>query len=732
MMDVSPKEQEDGDSDVELELECEIEDVEAELEEFVRLNHTGQFNDAHELFDECLVDHVDWFPVAAEFADCLLREGKFSQLEKFLSEVATKFPTPGDRDLLEAISIAARIGVCQSNKLDLRALQRMMLVSPFVRDLNYDSSVKLTEVKWKDTSCERNGIGMTCEQIHCLQVILLCTSTLRKLLPEEPLLDWTLHQSLEQNCQTSCFALLGDGHLWESQRILQSLMYCLPMSEGMNLVTKYIQIIKDKFAGQEAALVALSSLVQRILYQVSGIVSTPLTTLQWNDAVTWALFDVAVVNLAEGSNPPFSWFCLRRLIEDNLAFLLPLVTPPRGYEEIDVLVETVEKGDPVKLEQALSATTSKFDKAEVRKMALIEAAKKPSNTAMDQFIDQSTVNATDGFQRTALHLASFSTQRQARMVKALLKKGANPDSMDWFERTALHYAVASPPAMNIAMQISARSYDPHYVLETESLAIIKSLISHDQNLIHKRDAQGLTPLDVANKYGSPIPRNELLQVFSKENDTNIAESKDSKSAPSTQRRRVHHSLASRISETALSKSILSKWPRSVDAGDRELERQTPSREETLPAPQATYSPPPLSGLANQNPRDVSLPWSPSPVPDRGRGPYLTEPQLRAAVDPGQLRDSTERATPSPPPRTQSNLATPTVMRDRSPRWDDPPSSSRQGREGNLNEFFVDGKGIHREILQQEISKYLGPDAYSKPSTYDVHSPASQLNIGRYR
>lgn len=41
------------------------------------------------------------------------------------------------------------------------------------------------------------------------------------------------------------------------------------------------------------------------------------------------------------------------------------------------------------------------------------------------------------------------------------------------------------------------------------------------------------------------------------------------------------------------------------------------------------------------------------------------------------------------------------------------------RQDALNEFFVSGEGIHREVLQREICKYLGPEAYSRPSTYNV-------------
>ena len=37
----------------------------------------------------------------------------------------------------------------------------------------------------------------------------------------------------------------------------------------------------------------------------------------------------------------------------------------------------------------------------------------------------------------------------------------------------------------------------------------------------------------------------------------------------------------------------------------------------------------------------------------------------------------------------------------------------------LNEFFVDGARIHREVMQREICKFLGPEAYCKPYSYNV-------------
>ena len=92
--------------DVVLELECEIEeDVEAELENFVRLNHSGQFRDAHELYDECLSSYVGWYPVAAEYADCLLRKGDFEQLVAFSKKVAANFQDPSERALLNLMYV---------------------------------------------------------------------------------------------------------------------------------------------------------------------------------------------------------------------------------------------------------------------------------------------------------------------------------------------------------------------------------------------------------------------------------------------------------------------------------------------------------------------------------------------------------------------------------------------------------------------------------------------------
>lgn len=37
----------------------------------------------------------------------------------------------------------------------------------------------------------------------------------------------------------------------------------------------------------------------------------------------------------------------------------------------------------------------------------------------------------------------------------------------------------------------------------------------------------------------------------------------------------------------------------------------------------------------------------------------------------------------------------------------------------VNEYFIKGEGISREVLQGEICRFLGADAYSRPAKYDV-------------
>ena len=54
--------------------------------------------------------------------------------------------------------------------------------------------------------------------------------------------------------------------------------------------------------------------------------------------------------------------------------------------------------------------------------------------------------------------------------------------------------------------------------------------------------------------------------------------------------------------------------------------------------------------------------------------------------------------------------------------EDPRRSPREAttsRRLPLNDYWIDGEGINREVLQIEICKYLGAEATSRPGDYNV-------------
>ena len=77
---------EDGLLNFEYDIE---EDVAEELEEYVRLCHIGQFDAADDQFRLCLRHHRDWYPISAEHADRLFRQGRYKELGAWAVESLT-------------------------------------------------------------------------------------------------------------------------------------------------------------------------------------------------------------------------------------------------------------------------------------------------------------------------------------------------------------------------------------------------------------------------------------------------------------------------------------------------------------------------------------------------------------------------------------------------------------------------------------------------------------------
>ena len=50
------------------------------------------------------------------------------------------------------------------------------------------------------------------------------------------------------------------------------------------------------------------------------------------------------------------------------------------------------------------------------------------------------------------------------------------------------------------------------------------------------------------------------------------------------------------------------------------------------------------------------------------------------------------------------------------------SDSSSYKKGQLNEFFINGEGIHHEVLQTELCDLLGSSAFARPDSYNVCKP----------
>ena len=102
--------------------------------------------------------------------------------------------------------------------------------------------------------------------------------------------------------------------------------------------------------------------------------------------------------------------------------------------------------------------------------------------------------------------------------------------------------------------------------------------------------------------------------------------------------------------------------------------------------------------------------------------HLTPADFQEGPRPKQKRrrEDDEDSTESHTTRRRRNRRSQDSV---SPRYPEVSTHSRpsplwQGQ-NVLNEFFLSGEGIHREVLQQEIHGFLGPEAYFRPLMYNV-------------
>jgi hypothetical protein len=105
------------------------EDLSEEIEAFVRLNRFGWFKEGNELFEEALRNHLDVFPVVAEYADFLLEQGWYRRLAQFLQErLSNKLHIKGFAEdeirLLELMKVFAELHTTGGLKKALNQARR--------------------------------------------------------------------------------------------------------------------------------------------------------------------------------------------------------------------------------------------------------------------------------------------------------------------------------------------------------------------------------------------------------------------------------------------------------------------------------------------------------------------------------------------------------------------------------------------------------------------------------
>lgn len=89
-------------------------DVSSALEEFVRLNHVKKFIEAEKVYQDCLVEHQDWFPIVAEFAEHLLLRSSYRELAEFSEKNMRGFTDSREMQVLIMMRVIADIYLNQS------------------------------------------------------------------------------------------------------------------------------------------------------------------------------------------------------------------------------------------------------------------------------------------------------------------------------------------------------------------------------------------------------------------------------------------------------------------------------------------------------------------------------------------------------------------------------------------------------------------------------------------
>jgi hypothetical protein len=203
-------------------LEVE-EDVPAELEAFVRLSHFGLYDQAREWFDGCLRDHLAKFPVALEYADMLLREGSYQEVQALSPPDTVNLPEHDDvHRLWEMLGQLANIHL---GGAQVPALRCAMACFDYLSH------------RWVGWDGHPSAL-----EIHMLEVYLEIVVVLHRYLKWSGLKNqyanppWCKADSPAWSGFGNWYAWLREcGYFWEAQRILSILLPIMPLNNAIDM-----------------------------------------------------------------------------------------------------------------------------------------------------------------------------------------------------------------------------------------------------------------------------------------------------------------------------------------------------------------------------------------------------------------------------------------------------------------------------------------------------------------
>ena len=285
------------------------------------------------------------------------------------------------------------------------------------------------------------------------------------------------------------YHLLHHQYFWEAQRILHSLFHVVPWFQCVVLVQACIEAAVTMRIGKESVKIAVSSLVQRLLYVVESGDSNPLAVVQWNDAITRALFGMTLVEAGGKSASLLSCFCLRRSLPEKLDLQISFPLDGAGGKDgiPDSLYERILRlrAHAQTMRQPMTAESLGYAEFlgntddELNSWALFQAVQdRPESVLL--FLNSRTLNARDSYQRTPLHWASLNGEKA--VVELLVSEwNADVGIVDWFGCTPLHYAVK--------FCLAGR--------EEDFTRIMEALLRCDPTQVDIRYPGGVTPLRMA-------------------------------------------------------------------------------------------------------------------------------------------------------------------------------------------------------------------------------------------